>query len=207
MAQAQENKEQKRQDTSKGQEVSKRQHTQVEGRGQERGISRTRDLPPAALGPFGMMRRLSEEMDRMFEEFGLGRVPMALWPGARPSAMLDWSPRIEAFHHDNQFIVRAELPGLTGDDVKVELSDDMLTIEGERRQEKEERREDLFLTERSYGRFCRTIPLPEGVIGDSAQASFKDGVLEVAMDAPPAEARRGRQIEIQEASAGQKQQK
>ena len=80
----------------------------------------------------------------------------------------------------------------------VEIRDDALVIEGERKQEREEEREGLYRNERVYGSFYRTIPLPEGTIADSAKATFKNGVLEVVLQAPPQEVSRGRRLEIKE---------
>ena len=149
--------------------------------------------------PFRTLRRISEDMDRLFDrafgDFALGRSPAGL--GALASGG-SWSPRIEAFQKDNQFIVRAELPGLKKEDVRVNASDSCVTIEGERRHEFEENRDGVFHTERSYGSFFREIPLPEGAIGDKAEATFKDGVLEVRLDAPPREVSRGRSIDIKQ---------
>jgi HSP20 family protein len=112
-----------------------------------------------------------------------------------------WAPRIEAFQKNDQYIVRADLPGLKKDEVQVELTDEALTIRGERREQKEEEREGYYHSEREYGQFYRSIPLPEGVITESAKASFNNGVLEISMQAPPAETR-SRRLEIQEASEG-----
>lgn len=160
--------------------------------------------------PFELMDRMSDEMDRvfnrMFREFAM---PRSSWPTMGPgrtSGQQAWSPRVEAFQKGDQFCVRAELPGLKKDDVQVELSDDALTIQGERKQEHEEEREGMYHSEREYGQFYRMIPLPEGVISESAQANFHDGVLEVTMKAAPAEANRGRRLEINEGTqSGQKQ--
>jgi HSP20 family protein len=93
-------------------------------------------------------------------------------------------------------LVRADLPGLRKEDVTVEISDDSLTIQGERRDEHEEEREGLFTSERTYGSFYRVVPLPEGAIPDSGKASFKNGVLEVTVEAPPREVSRGRRIDV-----------
>lgn len=155
-------------------------------------------------GPFEWMGRLSEEMDRTFDRvFGDFGFPRRSWLSRglfeSPSGMTGWSPRVEAFQKGDKFIVRAELPGLKKDDVQVELTNDALTIHGERRAEHEEKREGYFHSERQYGQFHRTIALPEGVISESAQASFRDGILEVTMQAPPAEANRGRRLEIKDA--------
>jgi HSP20 family protein len=149
--------------------------------------------------PFRTMRRISEDMDRFFDrafgDFALGRNTPGLGALAGGAS---WSPRIEAFQKDSQFIVRAELPGLKKEDVRVNVSDSCITIEGERRHEFEENRDGVFHTERSYGSFFREIPLPEGAIGDKAEATFKDGVLEVKLDAPPREVARGRSIDIKQ---------
>ena len=148
--------------------------------------------------PFRTLRRISEDMDRLFDrafgDFALGRTAGV---GALASGA-SWSPRIEAFQKDNQFIVRAELPGLKKEDVRVNVSDSCVTIEGERRHEFEDNRDGVFHTERSYGSFFREIPLPEGAIGDKAEATFRDGVLEVKLDAPPRDVARGRSIDIKQ---------
>ena len=116
-----------------------------------------------------------------------------------------WAPRIEALQNGDRFIVRAELPGLKKDDVQVELGENALTIHGQREEQREDQREGYYHSERQYGQFYRTIPLPEGVIAESAQAQFRDGVLEVTMQAPPAEATRGRRLEIKDgAQSGDK---
>lgn len=109
-----------------------------------------------------------------------------------------WAPRIEAFQRGDEFIVRAELPGLKKEDVRVNVTDDSIVIEGERRDEFENTQGDVYHTERSYGSFHREIALPDGAISDKANASFKDGVLEVKLHAPPHEVRRGRALDIKQ---------
>jgi len=155
--------------------------------------------------PFDVFDRMAEEMDRtfdrMFQDFGMPRRSWLTRPfRSRSSAEASWAPSIEAFQKGNRYIVRVDLPGLNKEDVQVEMTDDALTIRGERREEHEDERDGYFHSEREYGQFYRSVPLPEGVIGESAQASFHDGVLEVSMQAPPAEANRGRRLEIKEAS-------
>ena len=102
-----------------------------------------------------------------------------------------WSPQIETFEREGQLVVRADLPGLKKDDVNVEITDDAITISGERRNEDEERREGYYRSERSYGSFFRSIPLPEGVNAEDANATFNNGVLEITMQAVK-ETNRGR---------------
>ena len=127
--------------------------------------------------PFGMFR----DMDRLFQNFGLGR---ELDRGL-------WSPQIEMYEEQGKLHVRADLPGMSKDDVHCELRDNALILEGERKQEQERG----GWSERSYGRFFRQIPLPENVNPDTAKASFKDGVLEITLDAPKKD-ERGKKIEI-----------
>jgi HSP20 family protein len=134
------------------------------------------------------------EMDRMFDDFGFGSRLRPFW-GSDAGASL-WAPDLDVFQRNNELVIRADLPGLTKDDVSIECSDNMLTIQGERRREHEEEREGVFRSERSYGSFQRSIPLPEGAITEQAKAVFRDGVLEITMPAPPAS--KGRRIEIEE---------
>jgi HSP20 family protein len=152
------------------------------------------------------MRRFSEEMDRIFEDFGYGRSRPGFWSsgfggGLTPRSEFGrtlWSPQIEMFERGNQLVIRADLPGLNRDNIKLEVADNCLTIEGERRHEQEENQEGHYHSERSYGRFYRCIELPKGVDPGSVNATFRDGVLEVTMPKPPSESSGGRRIEIQE---------
>jgi HSP20 family protein len=146
------------------------------------------------FGPFGLMRRMHEDMDRMFGDFLGGHRNWPAFSGERGRG--EWSPAIEAFQRGSEFVVRAEVPGLSREDLTVEIGDDALTIQGERKYDHQEEREGVFRSERSYGTFYRTIQLPEGAVSDSAKANFKDGVLEVVLQAPSQEVRRGRRIEI-----------
>jgi HSP20 family protein len=98
---------------------------------------------------------------------------------------------------NGEFTVRVDLPGLKKDDVKVELTDNLLTVSGERQEEKEEKREGYYRSERSYGSFYRQIPLPEGSKTDTAKAEFTDGVLQITMQAPEREPK-ARRLEIKE---------
>jgi HSP20 family protein len=148
-----------------------------------------------------MLERFADEVDRMFDEFGLGR-GWGLgrkWGRATPAAeSAMWTPRIDVSQRNNELVIRADLPGMNKDDVKVDVTDDGIVIQGERRREHEEEKGGIYRSERSYGSFYRAIPLPEGAITDQAKASFKDGVLEITMPAPPEQVTRGRRIEISE---------
>jgi HSP20 family protein len=147
--------------------------------------------------PFALMRQGVDEMDRWFSRLtGNSRGGGVPWATSRADSQSDWMPAIEAFQRGSDFVVRAEIPGMKRNEITVEAGDESLTIRGERKQEHSEERDGLFWTERSYGSFCRVIPLPPGTITDSAKASFNGGVLEVVMQAPSGETRRGRRIDI-----------
>jgi HSP20 family protein len=110
---------------------------------------------------------------------------------------------VEVFERDKQLVVRADLPGLTKDDIDVNITEDEIVLKGERRQESEENEEGYYRSERTYGSFYRSIPLPEGVDPDQANASFRNGVLEITMPAPEQTAKRRKRLEIREAPAEQ----
>ncbi len=157
--------------------------------------------------PFALMQRFAADTERLFDEFGLGHTwlsPRLLGRGREllkhglEGALMPWSPRIEVLEEVGQLVINTELPGLTKDDVKVEVSHDLLTIQGERKQEKEEKREGFYHSERHYGSFYRAIPLPEGVDTSKASVTFKDGLLKVTIPSPSSAKPRGRLLEIQE---------
>lgn len=154
------------------------------------------------FNPFGMMRRFSKDMERLFDDFEGFRVPgffnREFFPFRTEFKDFDWMPQIEVLQTNGDLMVKAELPGLTRDDVKVELTDEALTISGERKEEKEEKREGFYRSERNYGRFYRQIPLPEGVKTDKANATFRNGVLEVTVPVTKSESK-ARKLEIKEA--------
>ena len=122
------------------------------------------------VNPFALMRQFTEDMDRTF--------------GKMPNGDALWSPAIEVKQKDGKLTVTAELPGLKKEDVKVNVTGDTLTLEGERKHEKEEKREGYYHSERSYGKFLRSIPLPEGAKTDQTSAQFKDGMLEITVPVP-----------------------
>jgi HSP20 family protein len=136
-------------------------------------------------------------MDRMFDDVGFGRS----WPASptwRGTTSYGWAPQVDVFQKDNELTIRADLPGLKKEDVSVEVTDDAVTIHGDRRHESEEEREGYYRSERSYGSFYRVVPLPEGAITEQAKAHFRDGVLEITLPVPPAA--KGRRLEITETS-------
>jgi len=159
---------------------------------EQRGVARRQEYNPSSeffnFSPFAMMRRLSEDMERAFSSnFGVTR---GAWePGA-------WAPPVEVRRHDGTLEISAELPGMTKEDVKVECADEGLIIEGEKRREHESDVGGFHRSERSYGRFYRFIPLPDGAQADKAKAEFKNGILEVHMPVAEQQNRKNRQIPI-----------
>ncbi len=159
---------------------------------------REETLIPFAVNPFSFVKRFGDEMDRLLGDFGLGGwVPPAIKGEANGAT---WAPQIEMFERDGELVVRADLPGLKKEDVKVEFTDDGLTIAGERRSEHEEKGAGYYRSERSYGNFYRRLPLPEGANPDNSTANFHDGVLEVTVPARKPIARALRKLEIREGS-------
>lgn len=144
-------------------------------------------------------QRLSSEMDRLFDELGVGPGwfgPMWRTPtGVSRQSM--WAPAIDVIEKDGQIKVRADLPGMKREEVQVQLTDEGLTIEGERKRETEETREGVYRSERSYGSFCRVVPLPDGIDASKAKATFKDGVLEVSVPVHERQSPQGRRIDIE----------
>ena len=145
--------------------------------------------------PFTLMRRLSDDMERIVEDtWGARRFPGLSRALEMPDAR--WTPNIEAFERKGEFVVRAELPGMTKDNVKIEVSDGELVIQGERKEEKEQKEKGYYACECAYGTFYRALPLPDGVQADDAKATFKDGILEITMPAAKLPEKHGRQLEI-----------
>lgn len=109
-----------------------------------------------------------------------------------------WVPHVEMYERDGKIVVTADLPGMKKSDVNVELHHDHVVIQGERRNEQTSNERGFYRSERRYGSFYRSIPLPEGVDGDSAKAAFQDGVLRIEMKAP--EQKKSRQLDISDAA-------
>jgi HSP20 family protein len=164
-----------------------------------RGLSRW----PAALlagspaSPWELMRRMSEEMDQLFESLGGRRAT----PAGRQRGGMELGtaapllvPHIDVQQRGNELVVKADLPGLRPEDINVSVDRGMLTISGERRREEREEREGFIRSEVSYGTFYRTIPLPDGADEGRVAATFRNGVLEVTI--PVSERQQGRQIQV-----------
>jgi HSP20 family protein len=149
-------------------------------------FGRQRGLAPFASDPFSTMRR---EMDRLFNEFrGVGGGPYATEAG--------FAPAVNVRQTDQGVEVTAELPGIDEKNVEVSLAENALTIRGEKKEEREEKGEDWFVSERSFGSFLRTIPLPIEVDEGKAAAQFKNGVLTVTLPAAADAERKARKIPV-----------
>ena len=156
----------------------------------QRGGAMSRRDPWTSFTPFGMMRRFADEMDRMFDDFGFPTT------GFGRASMDRFSPQLDIFEREGKLVVRADLPGMTKDDINVDISEEAIVIEGERKYEHEQNEGGVYRSERSYGRFHREIPLPEGVKTDNATATFRNGVLEISIEVPKT-AKNRRRIQIE----------
>lgn len=160
-----------------------------------------RDLAVWSGSPLRLMRRFSEDFDDLFGQV-FGNV---LLPGmsAALAPPVDFIPAVETFERDGKLIVRADLPGLDPQDVVVEVTNGVLTLSGERQEKREVDEKGFRHTELRYGRFMRSIALPEGTRESDIHASFSNGVLEISVPLP-GETQASRRIEVQGAQpAGQ----
>ena len=146
-------------------------------------MARTTDLLPGRPG--FLMRKMFRDFDPLFD--------LRSWPlaGFKPARFgeFPWTPELEMTEHDHKLMVKVDLPGLKKEEVTVNVSADGLAIEGERTREVDANKDDWFTTERTYGRFNRLVPLPEGVNFKEVTATFRNGVLEVVVPLPAAAAR------------------
>lgn len=116
-----------------------------------------------------------DEMNRMFDEF----------PGCVPARLEEeegvWSPSVDISEDNNSITINAEIPGMSKDDIKVNIQDNTITLKGEKRQEKEEGNANCHRVERSYGAFMRSFTLPTPVQSDKVKASYKNGILKIVL--------------------------
>ncbi len=144
-----------------------------------------RDRTVARHELFAPFATLQREIDRLFDDFNKG------WPTLGGLATTDLLPSMDVTETDKVIEITAELPGLEEKDVEINVADNVLTIRGEKKAEKEEKDKDYRLVERTYGSFARTLALPEGVDPDMIKASIAKGVLTVTVPKPaPAEVKK-----------------
>ncbi len=123
--------------------------------------------------PFSDFAELRHRLDQAFRDLSDG-------------VQHTWSPSVDLIRRDDALVLRADIPGIKPDDVKIEVEDNVLTVSGEHREETEEKEEHYMRRERRYGSFSRSMALPEGVTADDIGATTEDGVLEVTIPAPKA---------------------
>jgi len=126
---------------------------------------------PFLSDPFGEMRRIQKDMDRLFNKFGEGATTEV--------SSSFWRPAVDIRETNEFFIIHADLPGMRREDIKIDLLDNVLTISGERNLEKKEENEKYHKLERNYGKYSRSVNIPKGVAQHQIKANFRDGVLEV----------------------------
>lgn len=176
------------------------EHREQDGAG--RGDGTARGGPQAWLrsqfagweDPMALVRKVTEEADQLFARF-IGR-PIAAKSGEGGEAG-KWMPPVEVLQRDDRLLICIDLPGISRDSVNVEVQRDRVLVDGERKDDFASGNAPSFRrSERSYGPFHRTVPLPEGVDPDSAQASMRDGVLEISLRMPSPAERRGKRLDI-----------
>lgn len=150
-------------------------------------VKRNNERVLAVWEPFRDLRTKNDEMDRVFS---------SLWPnGDRELATAgQWAPAADLYEDKDQIIVRLELPGVRKEDVSISLTEDTLTIKGERKSEMEEKRENYYRLEGNYGSFLRMIELPRPIKSDAVKAEYQDGILKIVL--PKAEDSKTREIKI-----------
>jgi HSP20 family protein len=161
-------------------------------------------LVPTRSGrdPFALLRQMTSEFDRAFDDWRSFR-----WPSLGRLAGSDsaaWSPKIDVLERDNRLVTRVDLPGMKKEDVSVEVTDGQLALSGERKREKTEKTDDFYRSECEYGSFYRAVPLPDGVKLEDVKATFADGVLEVSVPLPAKPQSNVRKVQIEESKPAAK---
>jgi HSP20 family protein len=154
----------------------------------------SREVAPRYLDPFGALR---SEMDRLFDTFmggGLPTFPGMFTPGGTRGFAL--TPSLDVKETDKEIVLEAELPGLKDKDISLTLQNGMLTIQGEKRLDYDEEKEDYHVMERRYGSFSRSLRVPDTVDEANVEARFENGVLKVTLPKRPESAGEQRKIEI-----------
>ena len=133
--------------------------------------------------------RFRNEMDRLFDDF------MERFPARRGVGEQIWNPDVDIQDSENEVIIKAELPGMEQSDVNVSIQDNVLTLKGEKKQEKEEKEQNFHRVERTYGSFTRVFTLPATVVADKAAAEYKNGILTITL--PKVEEAKPKEIDIE----------
>ncbi len=131
--------------------------------------------PSRRLIPWQSFRDLERRFDGIF-----GRPLIPVWRHLLTEERA-WAPALEVYEKEDKFVVKAELPGMKEEDIDVSISDDTLSIKGQRKSENEVKEEDYYCCERSYGSFFRSVTLPSNVDTKKIEANYQDGVLEIGL--------------------------
>jgi len=163
-------------------------------------------MEPAFTGGWHPFESLHREIDRLFDDFGMGfRWPFGRSPllAAEPlfRRQMTWPkmPAVDIVESENAYEITADLPGMDEKNIEVKVADGVLTMKGEKQEEKEEKKKDYYLQERSFGSFQRSFELPESVDADKIEASFKKGVLTVKLPKKADAQKPAKKIEIKAA--------
>lgn len=143
----------------------------------------------ARWDPFRELEELSERLNRVF-----GRPPVRRDNSKEALTVADWIPAVDISESESEYLIKAELPGVKKEDIKVTLQEGVLTIQGERKQEKEEKGRKYHRIERSYGTFMRSFTLPDSADDSKVSAEFKDGLL--SLHVPKSEKAKPKAIEV-----------
>ncbi|HKP01347.1 MAG TPA: Hsp20/alpha crystallin family protein [Nitrospiraceae bacterium] len=139
--------------------------------------------------PFRELEDVSDRLNQMFQRPALARTN-----GKETMVVADWAPSVDVSETEGGYQIKAEIPDVKKEDVKVTLEDGVLTIQGEQKQEKEEKGKRYHRVERSYGRFVRSFTLPDVIDEEKVKAEFKDGILNLAL--PKSEKAKPKAIEV-----------
>jgi len=161
---------------------------------------KTTAAAPSTWRPFENLRR---DIDRLFDDFGGG-----LWRSPFPRSFFDvaplgrgeatWAavPAVDVSETDKGYEIKAELPGMEEKNIEVQLANDVLTIKGEKQEEKEEKQKDYYMRERSFGSFQRSFQVPDGVDTNKIEATFKNGVLTLNLPKSAEAQKAAKKIEV-----------
>ncbi len=172
--------------------------TKLPVKGQDTKVDR-----PVEWRPFEVLRR---EMDRLLDDFQVGswrspfrRSVFDIEPFWRGEMIWGKAPAVDIVEKDKSYEITAELPGMDQNDIEVKYSDGTLTIKGEKKDEKEEKKKDYYLSERRYGSFQRSFGVPDGIDADKIEAAFKNGVLTVTLPKTPEAQKSEKKIAVKQA--------
>jgi HSP20 family protein len=169
----------------------------------------THETSPAAssrMQEWHPLESLRQEIDRLVDDFGrdywqpIRQSLFAAGPRIRRGLTWATTPAVDVVESEKAYEITAELPGMDEKNIEVKVANGNLTIKGEKQEEKEEKKKDYYLHERSFGAFERSFSVPEGVDADKIEASFKKGVLTVTLPKTPEAQKPAKKIEVKTAA-------